>query len=161
MKVAARKHFASLRKNQRIISSTATLDFDDLLRVIQSRANCAVYLRHATQTISILHARIVLEMRLPNLALTQQLPQMRRDFNLSRMRARLVNAFVERDGRTLERFERHRARDVCEMSQRFCAIKRQRSDSSHRLRAVEQRQTFLNFQLQWRNLRALESRHRR
>jgi hypothetical protein len=55
-------------------------------------------LRHAAQTIRVLHARIVVEVRLANLAVAQQFAKMRGDGDLARMRPRVVNAFVERDG---------------------------------------------------------------
>ena len=58
MKIPAGEHFACVGKNERIVCSTTAFDFYDLSRVTQSGANGAVYLRHATHTVSILHARI-------------------------------------------------------------------------------------------------------
>jgi hypothetical protein len=118
-------------------------------------------LRHTSQTVSILHARIVHEMRLTNLTISQQLSQMSCDFDLPRMWTRSMNALVKSYRSALERFERHRSGDVSETNQSFRAIKRERTDCSHRLRAVKKRKAFLHFQLQRRNLRALECRRRR
>src|ERR1044072_5045350 len=125
--------------------------------MIQSGADRAMNLRHATQTVSILHAWIVFEMRLSNLAISQQLSQMRRDFDLSRMRSSRMNTLVESYGRTFQRFERHRAGNVGQTDESFRSMQRKRADCSHRLRAVKKRESFFHFQLQRRNLRALES----
>src|SRR4051812_35372542 len=68
-----------------------------------------------------------------------------------------MNALVECDGRPFQRFECHRTRDVSETNKPFRAMKRKRADSAHRLRAVEQRETFFHLELQRCDLRALES----
>ena len=81
---------------------------------------------------------------------------MRRNFDLRRMRARRVNAFVKSYRRPFERFECHRACDVSQTNESLRAMQRERADCAHRLRSVEKCETFLYFELQRRNLRALE-----
>src|SRR5678816_2631040 len=99
-----------------------------------------MYLRHATQTVSVLHAWIADEMRLPDLALLQQLSQVRRNCDLPRVWTRRMNALVKCDRGPFQRFERHRSRYVCEPDKPFRAMKRKRPDCTHRLRAIEQRE---------------------
>ncbi len=96
-------------------------------------------------------------MRLANLAVSQQLSQVCSDCDLPGMRTRRVNAFVKSDRRAFQRFECHCAGDISEANESFGAMKRERADCAHRLRSVEKRQAFFHFQLQRRNLRALES----
>src|ERR1041385_4198019 len=81
---------------------------------------------------------------------------MRRDCDLSRVWTRCMNTFVKRDRCTSQGFECHRARDVSESDQSLCTIHRQPTDSAHRLRSIEKRETFFYFQLQRRDLCALE-----
>ena len=69
------------------------------------------------------------------------------NFHLTRMRSRRVNAFIKRDRRSFQSFERHRAGNIGQPRQSFGAIQRQPADSTHRLRSVQQRQAFLDFQL--------------
>ena len=71
MKVSAGEHFARFGKDEWIICSAAAFDLNYLSRVTQSGADGPVYLRHATQTVSILHARIAYEMRLTNVAVAK------------------------------------------------------------------------------------------
>src|SRR5215813_9187594 len=104
--------------------------------MIQRRANRAMDLRHATQTVSILHAWIADEMRLPDLTILQQLSQVCRDCELARMWTRRVNTLVECDGRAFQSFECHRARDVSHSNEPLRTMKRKRTDCTHRLRAV-------------------------
>ena len=58
-------------------------------------------------------------MRLPNLTIAQQLAQMRRDFDLSRVWAGGVDAFIESDRRAAQGFEGHRAGDVSQAHNSF------------------------------------------
>src|SRR5215212_10522104 len=77
------------------------------------------------------------------------------------MRTRGMNAFVKRDRRAFEGFECHCARNICKPHELFGAMKCESANSAHRLSAVEQRQSFLYFQLKRRNLRTRESFIRR
>src|SRR6185369_16435260 len=116
-----------------------------------------MHLRHTTQTVSVLHAWIVVEMGCANLTILQQLSQVCRNCELSRMRTRSMNAFVESDRRPLQRFQRHRACHIRKSNKFLRASKRERSNGAHRLRAIEKSEAFLHFQLQRRNARMLES----
>src|SRR5712691_6176613 len=104
MKVAAGEDFSGFGKHQRIVRRASGFGLDNLARMSERAANCPVHLGHATQGVSVLNPRIILKMRLSNLTVLQQLTQMRCDFNLSGMRARGVNAFVESDGGSLHCF---------------------------------------------------------
>src|SRR5215213_8363379 len=73
------------------------------------------------------------------------------------MRTRRVNALIESDRCPSQSFERHRARNVGQPCKPVRAIKRQRPDSAHRLRSIEQSEALFDFQFQWRNLCAFES----
>ena len=63
------------------------------------------------------------------------------------MRARGVNAFIESYGSSAQSFQRHRASDIGDARKTFRAMKREPADGAHRLRAVQERQTFFDFQL--------------
>ncbi len=111
MKIPARQDL-SLGENERIICSRPCFNFKRRLRLRQGIAHRPMHLRHAAQTIGILDARVVMPMRLANLALLQQRAQMRRHRHLPRMRPHSVNALIKRRRRSLQRFKRHRASQV-------------------------------------------------
>ena len=75
-----------------------------------------MHLRHAAQTVSILHARIVLQMRLANLTVAQKLAQMRGNFHLASVRPRSMNTLIECGRRPAQGFERHGAGNVGQSS---------------------------------------------
>src|SRR2546423_6811100 len=127
--------------------------------MVQRCAHRAMHLRYAPQAVRILHARIVIEMRLTNLAIAEQISQVSSNGQLPRMRTRCMNAFVEGDGRAFESFERHCAGNVRESNELLCAMQCKRTDGAHCLRAVEQRQTFFHFQTKRRDLCTLQSIH--
>src|SRR5829696_6781419 len=77
------------------------------------------------------------------------------------MRTRGMNAFVKCDRRAFEGFECHCAGNICKPHELFGAMKCEGANSTHRLSAVEQRQSFLYFQLKRRDLRTRESFIRR
>jgi len=95
VKVSARKHFTRINEDQRIVRRTASFDLDDPACVCQSIAHGPVNLRHTAERVRVLHARIVLHVRLSNLAVAQKLAQMFRDFSLSRVWTRAMNSFVK------------------------------------------------------------------
>ena len=113
----------------------------------QRAAHRPVHLGHATQAVCVLHARVVSEMRLTNLAvLHEQQKVLGRGF-LARVRTRVLQTGIECDGCAFERFETHRPGHICHACEALRARKRQPSDRMHRLGAVQQRQAFLYFQL--------------
>src|SRR6185369_13982790 len=82
--------------------------------------------------------------------------------DLSSMRSRRVNALVESDRRSLQSLQGHRTCDIGETRNSLRAIKRQPADGGHRLRAVQERDAFLGFELHWLNpglLQSLRARH--
>ena len=60
MKISAGKDIAVLGENERIIGRRAGFDRENLFAMSERAANRAVNLRHAAQTVGILHSRIVL-----------------------------------------------------------------------------------------------------
>ena len=124
--------------------------------MIEHAAHRAMHLRHAAQAIRILHPRIVQPMRLADLALLHQRPQMRRRGDLPRMRPRLMDARIERRRGAPQSFQRHSPRQIEEPHHALRSKKAQPANRSHRLRAVQQRQPFLRLQLQWRKSRSRE-----
>src|SRR5947209_3496944 len=65
------------------------------------------------------------------------------------MRPRGVNPLIEGYGRAEQRFERHRARHVGETGEARRPPQRKCADGRQRLRAVEERETFLALQSHW------------
>ena len=76
VKISSGENFTCLRKDQRIVSCASSFNFHNFSSVIQGSANCPVHLRHAAQTVGVLHPRIVFQMRISNLAAFEQLTQM-------------------------------------------------------------------------------------
>ena len=72
----------------------------------------AVDLRHAAQAVGILHPRIVMPVRLANLALSKQFAQMPRRRYLPGMGPRLVNPRVKRSRCPHQSLKRHGAGQV-------------------------------------------------
>ena len=85
-------------------------------------------------------------MRPPDLTLVEEFTQVSGHLHLARVRARGVDALVERDGRAPQCFQRHCACHVCDTREPFRAIKSEAADRRHRLRPVQERETFLGFQ---------------
>src|SRR4029453_19031034 len=104
--------------------------------MLERTANCAVHLRHATQTVGVLDARIILEMRLPNLASIQKRQQMFGDGFLAGMRPGVLQTCIERRRSALERLKAHRAGNVRDTREPIRAEKREPADSVHRLCAI-------------------------
>src|SRR6267143_5599911 len=98
MEVSARKDFLSISENQRIVCRTSGFSFNNSSSVCERIAHCPVYLWHATQTVGVLYARIVFQMRPADLAALKQLAQMTRNFNLAGMWSHSLNAFIKRYG---------------------------------------------------------------
>ena len=107
-----------------------------------------MHLRHATQTVGVLNAGVVFQVRLANLAACEQLAQMTRHFQLALMRTRRMNAFIKCDRCSFQGFERHCPRNVRKPRQSLGPVERQSANSSHRLRSIQERQSFLHLQLE-------------
>src|SRR6185437_13784693 len=106
VKITAADYVAAFRKNQRIIGCRATFYLDNACGMLDRVAYRSMYLGHAPQTVRVLHARIVRQMRTPDLAVFQQVSQMSRHGCLTPMRPDLLNASVERARRAAQRLER-------------------------------------------------------
>ena len=106
-----------------------------------------MHLRHAAQTVGILHPRIVLRVRRADLAFAQKRAEMAGDRLLPGMRAGVVNARVESDRGSLQRFEGHRAGDIGDARETFRPEEGETADGVHRLGAVEQRQAFFRLEI--------------
>ena len=118
-------------------------------------AHRAVHLRDAAQRVRVLHTSTV-AMRVSDLASLQQAAQIRGGLHLSRMRTGLVNALVVGDVGTLERIAHHGTDHVGRIVQRFRSQQRERANSQHGLRAINQRYGFLRLEHQRLDLRALQ-----
>src|ERR1043166_8941923 len=124
--------------------------------MIERAADRAVNLRHATQTVGVLDSRIVRQMRLPDLAVTQKMAKTLGYGALTRMRSGGVDSRIESGRRSLERFQRHRASDVGHASEPLRPKQRKAADCMHRLGAVEKGEAFLRFELHWFQPRFLQ-----
>src|SRR6266852_2331005 len=100
MEISAGQDFFSLGENQRVVSCTSGFSFHHSARVLERVSHRAVHLRHAAQTVSVLYAWIVLQMRGANLTALKQLTKMICNLALSRMRTRCVDAFIKCNGST-------------------------------------------------------------
>ena len=122
-------------------------DRKNILAMRERAAHGAVHLRHAAQAVSVLHAWIILCVRLADLAFAQEREEMARHGLLTRMRAGAVDPLVERDGRPFERLECHCSGDIGDTRETFRPKERESADCMHCLRAVEQCEAFLGLQI--------------
>src|ERR1051326_7153193 len=102
----------------------------------QCAADRSVHLRHATQTVRILNARITLDMRLANFAAFHQREEMFGYLFLTGVRTRILKPRIEGDRCTFQGFETHGAGSVRDAREAFRAQKRQSTDGMHRLGAM-------------------------
>src|SRR5580698_4551529 len=123
----------------------------------QRAARGSVDLRHAAQTVCILHARVVMAMRLAYLAICQQTAKVSCRADLAAMRTGRVNTLVEGSWCSAQSFERHGSGEVEEFGDAESAIECERSRCGHRLRAVEEREPFLGFKSEWLDSGGLQS----
>ena len=146
MEISAGKNIAALGENERVVGRRGRFDFQNVFAVLERAADRAVHLRHATQAVGVLHARIVGEMGLPDFAVAKQVTQMFRHGQLAGMRPRLVNARIKSRRRSLQRLERHRAGDIRHAREPFRPEQRQAAHGMHRLGAVQEGKPLLGFE---------------
>src|SRR5260370_39260032 len=91
-------------------------------------------------------------MSLANLAVLQELAQMRGDFDLSGVWTGRVNSRVKGNRRIAQRLERHRPGNVSDARELLGAVERQRAHRSHALGPVQKRESFFGFELNWPDL---------
>src|SRR5437879_623099 len=105
VKIPARNHISAFREDEWIISRRRRFNQQHIFAVRQRTAHRAVYLRHATQTVSVLDTRIVLYMRLTNFTSFEKRQQMLCRGSLSSVRPRVLQTSIKRSGSALERLE--------------------------------------------------------
>src|SRR5438093_1904777 len=94
MKVAARNDVLRISEHQRVVGCAVQLHGSDALHVFEAFSNRTMDLRYAAETIRILDASTV-QVRLPDLALAEKSRETRRNLDLSAVRARPMDAFIE------------------------------------------------------------------
>src|SRR6266403_5019649 len=109
VKIATRNDVSALSEYKWIIGRGRGFDEKHILAMRQRAARGTVHLRHTTQAVGVLDTRIVLEMRLANLASFQNHQQMFGRRSLSRMRPRVLQPRIERGRGAFQRLETHRA----------------------------------------------------
>ena len=101
MKVSAGQNRSRIgglaRKHQRIVGSRAGFNLQHSGNVRQRATHRPVHLRHATQTVGILHARTVLAVRLANLRALQQTDQVSCRRNLAGITERRIDRLLNPD----------------------------------------------------------------
>src|SRR5262249_21479545 len=109
MKIAARQDLTLVGEDERVVGGAVDLDLHYAARMFERVAHGAVHLRHATQRIGVLHARIdgAVAVRLANFAVLDQFAQSPRARSLAGVRAGRMNLLVKGDRRPPQRFERH------------------------------------------------------
>src|SRR6516162_3865970 len=111
MEVSTGEHLAGVCENQWIVRGAIDFNRSRVLCSRQAFTRGTVNLRHAAETIRILNSAAV-EVRLADFTAVEKTCQAPGDVKLSWMRTRLVNSRIERDRRTFQCFERHRASQV-------------------------------------------------
>ena len=150
VEIAAGKNLAGplTGEDQRIVRGRSRLDLDHLARMLAVRRAP----HHAPAACSAGNRRPALAdhfpVRLANLAVAQQLTQMRGCLHLPGMWPCLVNARIEGRRRAAQSLERHGAGQIEQPVHADRAEHGQTADCCHRLRAIQQRQAFLGFEHQ-------------
>src|SRR6266403_3790108 len=72
VKITSGNYIAGFSKDERIVGGRTGLDQENVFTMREDTANRAVDLRHATETVSVLDARVILAMRFANFAALQK-----------------------------------------------------------------------------------------
>ena len=121
------------------LSSTATVSSREADRV----GDRAEHLGGAAQAVGVLHPRVVLPVRLADLAVAQERAHQRRGFALSPVGAGLVDPGIERRRRAPERLQAHRRRADRGAPEHPGIVHQQRQQRGLRLGAVDEGEPFL------------------
>ncbi len=62
------------------------------------------------------------------------------------MRSRIVNPWIKRRRRSLQRFQAHRSGDIRDARKAFCPQQRKSTDCMHGLRSIQERQALFRLQ---------------
>ena len=133
------ERIAAVRKEQRIVGRCVDLALRDFARVSNRIATRAVNLWRAPQRIRILHrARAFYQLRS-----CEQLANSRRTLNLPKLAARFMHFRIERARAAAHRFERHRCGGVRNACDSLRVVDSEGEHRGRKIRAVHQRQAFL------------------
>ena len=133
-------------KDERVVGAAVDLDLEDAARVPERVADGAVDLRDAADRVGVLDLVRLAMVRVLQPGVAQEVAQLGGDAPLTGVRARGVVGGRERDVGPEQRLDAHRADDRRRAGKRLRGQDRERSDRSHLLRAVEQRQPFLRLE---------------
>src|SRR5262245_376310 len=147
MEITAGNNITAICKHQRIVRGTVHFNSGDVTNVLHSFTNRSVDLWDTAKAVSILNASTV-EVRLPDFTFLKKAGEPFRHLQLSAMRTCLMDPRIERYGRTLQRFERHRSRQVGHIEKLSGALPTDQSRCQRRLRSVHKSKTFLCSELQ-------------
>jgi hypothetical protein len=153
VEVAAGQRLARVGENQRIVGDAVRFRLQgrrDMAHHVEHRTH---HLRLAAQTVRVLHAVVVGEMRCADAAARHQGAQRVRDLDLAAVAAQRVNARIERRVGALRRVGRQCAGDQRGLEHALDRKQRRQRFGGRELRAVEQRETFLRAEHQRRHLR--------
>src|SRR6185503_86849 len=146
MKVPTRQNFTRCREHERIVSATPGFNFYNLANMIQRSPHRTVNLWHAAQTVSVLHSRIVIQMRSSYFTVAHQLTQVGTNSDLAGMRPGLLNPFIESHWSAAQCFKAHRPGSISDHRYSFRSQQRKASYCAHSLSSVEKGKSFLCFQ---------------
>ena len=144
VEVAAREHRAV--EHERVVGGRIQLHGDQLLRERHALPHRAQYLGGAPQRIRVLHAGVVVAVRLADLRVREELTQQRRGALLEPVRPGLVDARVEWLGRPAGRLQAHRRSCVGGTPQHPGVVDDERRDAGLRLRSVHKGKPFLRLE---------------
>ena len=135
-----------LDEHERIVRRRVQLHRDRVVDVVEEIARRPVHLRRAAKRVRVLHL-VAPAVRLDDGRALEQLQHVRRRRGLAAQRAERVDLRDERGTRSLQRFERLRARNVGCMRETARAHEPERAIRRHELRAVDEREAFLRREL--------------
>ncbi len=158
VEVAAR-HDRTRREDERVVGGGVDLDPQDALELRQRVARRAMDLRHAAQAVRVLEPMIeVGAVRLPDLAVAQELAKVACRRDLPGVWPRGDQRLLERGAGSEHRLEAHGADDVGGQRQAQRIVMGQAADATHELGPVEERQPFLGAELERFEARARQRR---
>jgi hypothetical protein len=135
----ASAHDVPVVEDERVVRHAVQIHLDDLRRVLDRVAAGAVHLGHAAEAVRVLHLAAVLVALHHGVFAVEEAADVCRDRLLSRLRAHVMDARVEGPERPANRVERKPRRDIGGLAQRARVGDGEGGESSHELRAVDQR----------------------
>ena len=123
--------------DNRVVGRRVDFDVDDRFHVAKRVLHRAVHLRNATERIRVLHVDLLAS---DEFTAVEQFAEPTRRINLPEMRSHGVDSVSKRLNSSVESIERHRRNHVGPVREASCLQQRPHGESTHILRAVEQRQ---------------------